>query len=359
MIPTIIHQVWHRIREPSAIPAELAPLPGTWRRHHPGWDYRLWTNEDSRRFVAAHYPDLLPVYDSYGYAIQRADAIRYCVLHRFGGVYVDMDIECLRPIDGLLDGHAMVLTREPQVHARYLGLDTLLSNAFMAARPGHPFLAEIVEDLVRHPRPAALPRDVFASTGPRMLTRLHERRSRPDVHITDHRAISPFAASAPGLHHIRAADENALQHKLACIADGAYAVHYWANTWSPALEDLVNPTPHGVAGFVFFQGVDSAGFDIRQETRNIGTLAHACARRDDAVAFNTDGYIKSRVRPKWRWRRSGDRQANEGLYVKETVLAKPWWRVIGAGRRLKPDAIRPAKTVTGAEPHPAPAKARR
>ncbi|KAJ3896091.1 hypothetical protein GG344DRAFT_72572 [Lentinula edodes] len=38
----------------------------------------------------------------YKYAIQRADAIRYFVLHHYGGVYLDLDVGCLRPLDPLL-----------------------------------------------------------------------------------------------------------------------------------------------------------------------------------------------------------------------------------------------------------------
>jgi hypothetical protein len=327
----------------GTVPTELARLPPTWKRHHPAWDYRLWTDGDSRQLVADCYPALLPTYDTYDYPIQRVDAVRYCLLNRFGGVYVDMDIECLRPVDELLGEHEMVLTLEPPIHARYMGLRSVLSNAFMAARPGHPFLAEILEDLTARPRPAVLPRDVFASTGPQMVTRIHARRPRPDVRVVDHRAVSPYAADSPGLHSIRRGDNDALSYKLSCLAAGAYAVHYWANTWSPGLQVLVNPAPHEVAGFAFFEGCDSAGFDIRQEGRNIEALARTCREWEEAVGFNTDGCIKSRIRPRWKWRRMRDKPATEGLYVKRSVLASPWWSVLGAGHGLKRGGRSPRK----------------
>ena len=35
---------------------------------------------------------------------ERADVLRYEILRRHGGVYVDVDVECLRPLDDLLTG---------------------------------------------------------------------------------------------------------------------------------------------------------------------------------------------------------------------------------------------------------------
>lgn len=39
----------------------------------------------------SRYPWFLETFDSYPYPIQRADAIRYFVLHHFGGIYIDLD----------------------------------------------------------------------------------------------------------------------------------------------------------------------------------------------------------------------------------------------------------------------------
>jgi mannosyltransferase OCH1-like enzyme len=52
---------------------------------------QLWTDKKSREFIAAEYPWFLETFDGYPYPIQRADAIRYFVLHHFGGIYIDLD----------------------------------------------------------------------------------------------------------------------------------------------------------------------------------------------------------------------------------------------------------------------------
>ena len=67
-------------------------------------EYMLWTDETSREFIETYYPYHLHMFDSYEYPIQRADSIRYFVLHHFGGIYMDLDIGCRRRMDGLLKG---------------------------------------------------------------------------------------------------------------------------------------------------------------------------------------------------------------------------------------------------------------
>jgi mannosyltransferase OCH1-like enzyme len=45
----------------------------------------------SARANSLRYPWFLETFDGYPYPIQRADAIRYFVLHHFGGIYIDLD----------------------------------------------------------------------------------------------------------------------------------------------------------------------------------------------------------------------------------------------------------------------------
>jgi mannosyltransferase OCH1-like enzyme len=58
-------------------------------------------------------------------------AARYVLLHRFGGVYADLDMECLRPLQPLLERHGLqwggrggllhgsvFIGAEPHEHAR-------------------------------------------------------------------------------------------------------------------------------------------------------------------------------------------------------------------------------------------------
>ena len=72
LIPAVVHQTW-----------KTADIPQQWQAAqqscidlHPGFHFRLWTDEDARALIARDLPELLPTYDSYPFNIQRADAIR-------------------------------------------------------------------------------------------------------------------------------------------------------------------------------------------------------------------------------------------------------------------------------------------
>lgn len=328
MIPRRIHQIWG-FWDDAHVPPEWTELARTWKRHHPAWNYRLWTAAECRAVVQTHYPGFLEVYDAYSYPVQRADAARYCLLHRFGGVYADMDIECLRSVEALIAGHRAVVVEEPSAHG--VGNGTVVSNAFMAAEPGHALTGDVLQALLDEWRVAVTHREVLDTTGPGMLGRVFAQRPRPDVHVADNRAVFPYARETPELRAILAGGREAEALRLSCIVEGAYAIHYWGNSWySLKGEDLINPDPHQVPGFVFFPRRDSVGFDIRNAGRNVLELAAACANCDAAVAFNTDGFLKSRVCPRRQWQRSPDKAANEGLYIKRSAL-RPLWMLLGLG----------------------------
>lgn len=45
-------------------------------------------------FMAGH-AEYRDVYNSYPYAVQRWDMIRYLILYEYGGIYADLDYECI------------------------------------------------------------------------------------------------------------------------------------------------------------------------------------------------------------------------------------------------------------------------
>jgi mannosyltransferase OCH1-like enzyme len=113
LIPRTVHQTWRD----ADIPEPLRSHAETWRRLHPDWSYRLWTDADLAELVEGRYPDLAPIFHAYAKPIMRADLGRYLVLKSFGGIYADLDAEALRPWDEVLAATRPVLFEEPATHA--------------------------------------------------------------------------------------------------------------------------------------------------------------------------------------------------------------------------------------------------
>lgn len=165
-IPRILHQTW----KTDSIPEKFRAWSESWDKHNPGWQRILWSDRMLLDFVAENYPDLLPVYSGYSKGVERADAARYMLLHHFGGVYADLDCECLAPFEPLLTEDRVVLCKEPVAHAhneiRTRNLPYLLFNGTIASPKGHAFWNHVL---------ARLPvtgdsNDVLDATGPCFLT---------------------------------------------------------------------------------------------------------------------------------------------------------------------------------------------
>jgi mannosyltransferase OCH1-like enzyme len=173
-IPRIIHQTW----KSAEVPGRFQAAARSWRDRHPGWEYVLWTDADIDRFVRDHFPQLVTLFQRYPDQIQRVDAFRYLLLQRVGGVYADLDIECLRSFEPLRE-HRVVLPRTAPVG---------LSNDLMMATPGHPLFQALIDGL-----PAAfrawqhwwIPRHfrVLETTGSLYITRIHRQAGSPDVYL--------------------------------------------------------------------------------------------------------------------------------------------------------------------------------
>jgi len=164
IIPKIIHQTYIN-RE---LPEVWKDVPAKWQEKHPDWEYRLWTDEDNRNLINNEFPWFLETYDSYLYNIQRVDSSRYFILLKYGGVYVDLDLEPVENMENFIRGHNAILPKTPNYG---------LTNAFMASAPNHPFFQKLVSIL---PSRAQLWRDfmrhlhIIAACGPFALTRLSE-----------------------------------------------------------------------------------------------------------------------------------------------------------------------------------------
>lgn len=135
-IPKIIHQVW----KTDDIPVVWQKPSESVRKMNPGYDVWLWTDAKALAFLETYYPDFVPTFLSYPYDIQRADSIRYFLIYHYGGIYIDMDIGCNKPVDWILNSTS----------AGFLAPETWpagFSNDVFASVPGHPLSRLLIDSL--------------------------------------------------------------------------------------------------------------------------------------------------------------------------------------------------------------------
>lgn len=96
MIPKIIHYCWFG-RGP--MPQLALDCIASWHKHMPDWEYRLW-NEDNFDVNSNRY--VREAYEARKFAFV-TDYVRLWALKTVGGVYMDTDVEVLKPLDDLMD----------------------------------------------------------------------------------------------------------------------------------------------------------------------------------------------------------------------------------------------------------------
>jgi mannosyltransferase OCH1-like enzyme len=162
VIPKVVHRIWFG---PEPMRDELVQFGESWERH--GYEVQLWTEDNLPDIVNAgiYYDPNIGLnvgggVHRLGVWVQRADLVSYELLWRFGGIYANTDMECLRSLDPILEGVEAFAGYE-QEH--------FLSNALMGCTPGHPFFKAVIDKLPYryHSMPGC---PMNTTTGPHLLT---------------------------------------------------------------------------------------------------------------------------------------------------------------------------------------------
>lgn len=96
MIPKIIHYCW---LSNDPFPDSIQKCIDSWNKYLPGYELMLWNYD---RFPRGKSKWVDQAFDNHKYAFA-ADYIRLYALYQYGGIYLDSDVEVLRPFDELLE----------------------------------------------------------------------------------------------------------------------------------------------------------------------------------------------------------------------------------------------------------------
>lgn len=128
MIPKIIHYCWFG-RNPK--PELALKCIKSWKKYCKGYQIIEW-NEDNFDINSA------PLYVRQAYEAKKwafvTDYVRLYAMTKFGGIYMDTDVEVLKPLDHLLK------------HAAFSGFenDTQIPTGIMACRKGFPLFEQFL-----------------------------------------------------------------------------------------------------------------------------------------------------------------------------------------------------------------------
>lgn len=214
-VPKIFHFIWVG---PKAMPKEFADNMVGWSDLHPGWEVRLWTDRDlypghpggltvnpPHRLQGELYPLTNQVcYDRAIEGAAKCDILCLELLYRFGGVYLDCDMEPRKNIEPIIDDLDLFAATE--------GSDWV-SGGIMGATEGHPAFKALINRLPQSINDHA-DEPLNHRSGPVFRTPIFNQFPM---------TVFPAAWFYPYLWYEKhRADEDYPQ---------AYAIHRWAGSW--------------------------------------------------------------------------------------------------------------------------------
>lgn len=167
-IPKIIHQTWKSHSLPSWSKAS------SWKERNPKWQYQLWDDDEAAELVRSHFPRVWGIWNRLR-PVERADVFRYAMVFVHGGVYADLDVECVRPIDtwpGISNGGIVgiegVMRDEAEMRSVKFVAMTQYCQWTFAFAPKHQILRRALDIVVQ--RVNAGVQDTLTKTGPGVFT---------------------------------------------------------------------------------------------------------------------------------------------------------------------------------------------
>jgi len=207
-IPKIIHQIWLG----GTLPDRYKKFTESWKSLHPSWIYKMWTEREVRHLKLTNETFF---YQATNYG-QKSDILRYELLNKFGGIYVDTDFECLKPFDEFLyldfftsSGYAAKFELYP---------------ALIGSVPGYPVIQRCINEM--KDIDAITYTGMFNTTGPYYFAQKFLKDVTED---SEGVVVFPMGFFYPWPNNIRRQNE---PYKY--IKSYSYAIHHWDVSWTRA-----------------------------------------------------------------------------------------------------------------------------
>jgi len=134
VIPRVIHFIW---LTNNPLPSIAQKNIEQWKKFHPNWQIKLWTNESIYNSNLTIYNKRRFEHSARG-GRQASDIVRYEIIYQYGGIYADVDFEPLKNIEPLLHGVEAFVAHENEY---------FICNGIFGAIPAHDLTERLVIQL--------------------------------------------------------------------------------------------------------------------------------------------------------------------------------------------------------------------
>jgi len=260
MIPKQIFKIWI---SDKPVPEKFDKYTRTWKEANPDFEiidvgttlwadspFLKWAMERKAYTLINHY-------------------MRCYVLYEYGGVYLDLDVECVKDLTPLLSNEFTIGIEDG--HS--------VNNAVIISEKGHPFLRMCMAYMDNF---EFKKEDVELATGPHLFTKLakhyYGRKNNEIGVFTDGAKESKITITAPEYFYPYHYSE---VYSEKFITDKTYCIHHWNQTWNDLVSIII---PCYKQAQFLSDAIESA---LQQTYKNIEVIVV-----NDGSPDNTSGVAK-------------------------------------------------------------------
>jgi GT2 family glycosyltransferase len=180
IIPKIIHQLWIG---PLEAPCEMMK---TWKEKHPDFEYIFWNEREiEKRGMVFNCQSKINIMKEIN---GKADIMRWEILFKYGGYFIDADSICIEPFDDFFNKKTGFATYENEIIR-----SDLIATGTMGFVPGHRLCKDII-DWINTPEYDEMNKVVRAwgSVGPGLLTKFLKTGNYKDFAVYPSHCFLPI-----------------------------------------------------------------------------------------------------------------------------------------------------------------------
>jgi mannosyltransferase OCH1-like enzyme len=172
VVPPNIFQTWHTKQLPPMMFKSIQQI----KKNNPRFNYFLFDDNDCREFIKNNFSqDILNAYDSLIPGAYKADLWRYCVLYKFGGIYLDIKyipVNGFKFINLLEQEHWPLDINKKNIY-----------NALLICKPRNEILLKAINQIVENVKNKYYGMCYLSPTGPELLSRFFTEDDKENFRI--------------------------------------------------------------------------------------------------------------------------------------------------------------------------------
>jgi len=198
-IPKKIHYFWFGRKSHNKL---IRNCIASWKKYLPDYEIIEW-NEDSYNIEKNEFTEKAFTEKKWAFL---SDYARLDVLNEYGGIYLDTDMEVLKPLDDLLE-NKLFMGMESEEH---------VNGSIIGSESQNWYIKEVLAEYNLLEQYETIPKIMTRVLNRHCMVKNIEMHCR-DLHIYPTEYFYPF-----GFEQNFTAD---------CVTENTYTIHWWSNSW--------------------------------------------------------------------------------------------------------------------------------